>query len=149
MLERIKELRIEHNLTQKNISEILNVSRSVYNLWELEIETIPRERLLDLCKYYNVSLDYVFGFTNKKLYNNCNYNINKSVIGLRFKDFRKENKLTLTLLANILDTSPSTLHAYENTKNIIPVFFLYIICFKYRISADYLLGKVDSPKYLN
>ena len=38
---------------------------------------------------------------------------------------------------------------YEKGKYIIATTYLYQICKRYNISADYLLGKIDSPKYLN
>ena len=75
------------------------------------------------------------------------YNKDKSM--LRLKEFRKENKLTQEKLASILNTNKSVICGYEKGRYIIATPFLYQICKKYNISADYLLGKIDSPKYLN
>ena len=63
------------------------------------------------------------------------------------KSFRKEYKLTQLELANFIKTDKSTISKYETGKNIIATPFLYQICKTYNISADYLLGKIDSPKY--
>ena len=48
-----------------------------------------------------------------------------------------------------IKSQSSTISKIENGHNIIATPFLYQICKKYNISADYLLGKIDSPKYLN
>ena len=64
-------------------------------------------------------------------------------MGKRLKEFRNKNKLTQKVLASILGTSQSTIAEYERGTNIIATAFLYSICSKYHISADYLLGKTD------
>ena len=50
---------------------------------------------------------------------------------------------------NILNTVHPVISNYESGKFLIATPFLYTICKKYNISADYLLGKIDNPKYLN
>ena len=42
----------------------------------------------------------------------------------------------------------SALANYERGRNVIATSFLYTICTRYNISADYLLGKINNPKYL-
>ena len=68
--------------------------------------------------------------------------------GNRLKEFRKENKLTQTKLASILNTTQSVIADYERGRYFISTPFLYTICKKYNISADYLLGRIDNPKYI-
>ena len=67
--------------------------------------------------------------------------------GTRLKEFRKENKITQDKLASILNTNQSVIANYERGRTIIATPFLYTICKKYNISADYLLGKINTPKY--
>ena len=62
---------------------------------------------------------------------------------------RNKNKLTQSKLAEILNTNQSVIANYERGRTPVATPFLYTICKKYNISADYLLGKTDSPKYLN
>ena len=66
----------------------------------------------------------------------------------RLKEFRKENKLSQVKLSFLLNVAKGTIGNYETARSLIATPFLYTICKKYHISADYLLGKVDSPKYL-
>ena len=64
---------------------------------------------------------------------------------LTFTAFRKSQKLTQVKLASILNTVQPVIANYEKGKNLIATPFLYTICKKYNISADYLLGKIDEP----
>ena len=129
------------------MAEILNIKRSTYKEYELQNSIIPIFRLNGFCNYFNISIDYIFGLTNEKNYNNSLKEINKIISGQRLKSFRKEYKLTQLELANFIKTDKSTISKYETGKNIIATPFLYQICKTYNISADYLLGKIDSPKY--
>ena len=142
------ELRESIQLKQKDLAKLLNVDRSVYGRYEKEYQIMPIKHLNYLGNYYKVSLDYIFEFTNIYQYENTKLEINLEIMKNRLKEFRKENKLTQEKLAYILNTSQSTIADYERGKNIIPTPFLYTICKKYNISADYLLGKTDTPKYL-
>ena len=142
------ELRENNKLKQKDLSKLLNIDRSVYGRYEKEYQIMPIRHLNDLGNYYKVSLDYIFEFTDIYQYENTKSEINLEIMKNRLKEFRKENKLTQEKLAYILNTSQSTIADYERGKNIIPTPFLYTICKKYNISADYLLGKINEPKYL-
>lgn len=66
MYKRIKELRLENNLTQEDISKKLKISRGSYSLYESSKRKIPLKILLKLAKEYNTSIDYIVGNTDKK-----------------------------------------------------------------------------------
>ena len=144
----IKKLREEQNKTQQEIASILGIARQTYNHYEIQDSIIPLKHLNNLANYYNVSIDYIFDFTNLTNYPTPKNNIEKSLTSIRLKEFRKEHKITQEKLAKILNISRSTIAEYERGTNIIATPFLYTICKKFNISADYLLGKTDSPKYL-
>lgn len=65
--KRITDLRIDRDLTQKQIADILKCNRQVYGRYERGKREIPISMLISLAKYYNVSLDYITGQTDKKL----------------------------------------------------------------------------------
>ena len=146
--EKLKSLRERSGLTQSSLASLLNIDRSQYGKYENEYTTIPIKHLNTLCNYLEVSIDYVFDFSNLKQYKNMNCEINKIESGLRLKTFRKEWNITQTKLADFLNTSFSNVSAYERGVNILSTTYLYAICKKYNISAGYLLGKIDNPKYL-
>lgn len=65
-LKRIKELRIDHDLTQSFVAEMLYLQRRQYQRYENGETDTPNQILLMLADYYNVSLDYIFERTNTK-----------------------------------------------------------------------------------
>ena len=65
-LERIRNLREDKDLTQTDIAKILKCSQRVYSDYECGKVAISVENLMVLANYYDVSLDYLTGRTNKK-----------------------------------------------------------------------------------
>ena len=146
---KILNLRKEKNLNQYDIADILNISRSTYSMWESKNDLFPTKRLIDLCNYFNVSLDYLLDFTDIKTYKKTNPTLDLKLSGQRLKEFRKENKLTQDKLAKQLNIASTMIVEYEHGRYIISLSTLYGICSKYNLSADYLLGRINTPKYLN
>ena len=66
MITRIKDLREDNDLTQNDISKILNISQVAYSYYELGKRSIPIEILLKLADYYNTSVDYLIYRTDEK-----------------------------------------------------------------------------------
>lgn len=64
----IKELREDNDLSQKEIAKVLDIKQQVYSRYELGIRALPIEHLIALCKYYNVSADYVLGLDKGENY---------------------------------------------------------------------------------
>lgn len=62
--ERIKALREDNDLTQKELAFILNTDQSYYAKYENGRRPIPVDRIITLCKYYNVSADYILCLTD-------------------------------------------------------------------------------------
>ena len=140
---RVRYLREINNVTQKDVANYLNIEASHYGHLEIEYEIMPLKHLNNLCNYFNVSLDYIFEFTDIMQHEKNNKEIDKLEAGKRLKEFRKINKLTQVKLASILKTVHSVITNYENGKNLISTAFLYTICSKYNISADYLVAKIN------
>ena len=66
--KRIKDLRIDHDLYQKQIANLLKITRQQYGLYESGKRDIPIDLLIKLAYFYNVSIDYMVERTkNKKL----------------------------------------------------------------------------------
>lgn len=64
--QRIRDLREDADKTQEEIAKILNKQVTVYRRWENGDTEIPTHIVIELCKFYNVSADYILGFTNIK-----------------------------------------------------------------------------------
>jgi len=145
---KLKELRLEKNLSQREIANIIGIAQQTYNHYEVGENIIPLKHLNSLANYFDVSIDYILGLTEIRKYQNSIKEIDMIKSGNILKDFRKSNKLTQTKLASILNTFHTVVVDYEHGKNLIATPFLYTICKKYGVSADYLLGKIDGPKNL-
>ncbi|MCM1052833.1 MAG: helix-turn-helix domain-containing protein [Ruminococcus sp.] len=146
--ERLKELRETNELKQTQLADILSIKSGDYSQYEREYTIIPIKHLNSLCNYFNVSIDYIFNLTATLNYKDTSKDINKKLSGQRLKELRKEIKLTQKQFANLLNVSNTTISEYECGNNTIATPFLYTICTKYHISADYLLGRINNPKYL-
>ena len=60
---RLRELREDRDLLQKDIAEILNCTQVCYSRYELGKRDIPTDVLIRLSDYYSVSIDYILGQT--------------------------------------------------------------------------------------
>ncbi len=63
---RIKDLREDSDLTQKEIAELLHVRQNTYSQYENGQRQIPIECLITLARFYKTSVDYILGLTDIK-----------------------------------------------------------------------------------
>lgn len=64
--QRIQDLRTDADLSQRQLSEILHISQRSYSHYETGSRNIPIEMLIRLANYYDISVDYLVGRTDKK-----------------------------------------------------------------------------------
>jgi len=64
--QRLRDLREDQDLAQKEVAAILDITTQQYSLYELGRREIPYHHAITLAKFYKVSLDYIAGLTNKK-----------------------------------------------------------------------------------
>ena len=64
--ETIRNLRIDHNLTQQQIADMLHISQNTYSQYEIGKLSSPIDTLVALADFYGVSVDYLLGRTNIK-----------------------------------------------------------------------------------
>ena len=64
--QRIRDLREDADLTQREIGEAINVPQRTYAYYESGQRMVPPEVLCALADYYHVSVDYILGRTDKK-----------------------------------------------------------------------------------
>ena len=62
---RLKNIREDRDLTQATLGKLLNKSQQGYNHIEAGRAELKIDDLIKLCKYYNLSADYIIGLTNK------------------------------------------------------------------------------------
>ena len=66
ILKRLRDLREDHDITQKEIADVLGISQRYYSNLENGTRTISAETLIQIAEYYDVSLDYLCDRTNYK-----------------------------------------------------------------------------------
>ena len=64
MYQRIRDLREDNDLKQKEVADYLNCSQVCYSHYELGKRDIPTEVLIKLAKLYNTTTDYILGLTD-------------------------------------------------------------------------------------
>ena len=63
---RIKDLREDADLTQRELAEYLHIKQNTYSQYENGQRQLPIDVLIALAKYYGTSTDYMLGLTDEK-----------------------------------------------------------------------------------
>ncbi|MCM1227333.1 MAG: helix-turn-helix domain-containing protein [Clostridium sp.] len=64
--KRIRDLREDNDLYQRDLADYLNCSQVSYSRYELGTRDIPTDILISLSEFYNTSIDYLLGQTDEK-----------------------------------------------------------------------------------
>ena len=64
LYRRIRELREDKDLTQKELAAVLRCSQQVYSNYELGQRDLPTDILIKLALFYGVSTDYILGISD-------------------------------------------------------------------------------------
>jgi len=64
--KRLLDLREEKDLMQKQVAAKINVAQRTYSSYERGVRSIPIEALSKLADFYNTTIDYIVGRTNKR-----------------------------------------------------------------------------------
>lgn len=144
--ERMKDIRTYFGNTQKELADVLGVSRSTYAGWENGLDAIILPKLNDFCNYYGVSLDYICGLTNTKKYDIINDKIDKNVLGNNLKEIRTNNKHTQEKVANIINVDQSNYSKCELGKMYIHTYALIEFAKHYKVSIDWICGKTKDSE---
>jgi len=147
MLERLELVRKDNDHSQRIMASNLNVSKSTYARWETNEKIIPLTHLNNFCNLYNVSMDYITGRSKKKNYNNIKEDeLDIFLIANRIKLVRLEAGLTQKEFAEKINTTQSTICAYEKAKHLILTVFALDICRQNNLSLDWLCGRINNKK---
>ena len=63
---RLKDMREDHDLSQSDVAEYLNMKQPQYSRYERGLRDIPTDILINLAKLYKTSTDYLLGLTNNR-----------------------------------------------------------------------------------
>lgn len=65
-LNRLREIREDRDLLQKDIAKLLKTTQQYYSEYELGIRMMPLEKIDKLANFYNTSVDYLIGRTDER-----------------------------------------------------------------------------------
>ena len=63
--QRLRDMREDRDMTQAQIAELLGTAREQYNKYEMGRQEIPFHHVITLAEFYNVTIDYLAGLTDK------------------------------------------------------------------------------------
>ncbi len=138
--KRIQDTRIDNDITQKQMAEILNVSKYVYNNFESGRTKIPLNKIIEFADYFNLNLDYLLNLTDEKQY----YHYNKAKIqkiGKKLLKIRQELNLSQEKFGLLLGLPQRTYASYENNERPIPINILIKIAKQTGYSVDTILSR--------
>ncbi len=61
---RLKDLRVDNDLVQKQVADVLGIDQRVYSNYETGKREIPTRYVIKLADFYKTSTDYILGRTN-------------------------------------------------------------------------------------
>lgn len=61
--EILRELREDRDVKQETVAELLQTTQQYYSRYERGVHPLPIQHLITLCKFYNVSADYILGLS--------------------------------------------------------------------------------------
>lgn len=138
----LKFCREELEMTQKELGFVFGVSYKTISGWENNYDTIPLDKLVKFCNLYDFSMDYVVGLERKNIIYSKIPKLNKTIIGKKLREIRKELNLKQKDIANECGISQTTYSNYELGLYLIKTLTLYTICKNHNISMDYVCGRI-------
>lgn len=100
--ERIKNLREDKDLTQKQLADILFMQLTQYRRYETGEREIPLELAITLSKFYNVPIDYIAGISDKINTSDTDLTAEENELLINFRKLCSQDKKKLIEISKIL-----------------------------------------------
>lgn len=144
-MNRLKDLREDNDLRQKDFKDIFNLSKTGYAQYENEVNDIPTKRLCEFSNYYKTNIDYILGRSDIHTpYPKSN--ISRRDYQNRIKMLRKAENKNQTEMSKIINVTQSTYSKYELEKSDLSTDLLCKLADYYNTSVDFLLYNTDDAK---
>ena len=134
--QRLKELRKEKGLTQKELAEKVGTQQGVYTNWENGKREPKYDKVGELANELNTTSYYLLGFTDEKTI---------LLPAYRLKEIRTEKGLTIEQLSNIINVKKDLYEKWEKGEKFPSFFALNKLSKALGIRGEYLIG-VDNFK---
>ena len=138
---RVREVREDFDMSQKQAAAILKISPQQYQLYESGKREMPMHLFIKLADYYEVSIDYLAGI-DKNDYNE--YLTKQKEISFyyqKIRDIREDNDMNQQQVADILGITRQQYQLYESGKREMPMQHFITLAEHYGVTIDYLVGR--------
>ena len=135
---RLAFIRDSLEMYQKDMAEILGISKSQFSRWEVGDDIIPLKYLIKLCNLSKFSLDFALSISDDRTKLEEEITLNYINIGNKIKQIRTEKNLSQREFAKTLNTSHTTIYKCEKglEKNLTSI--LIDIAKNYNVSIDWI-----------
>ncbi len=143
----ISKIRSQKKLTQQKLADYLNVTLSVYKLYEASIRPMKIEELNQLSKYFKISLNTLLGLSSNLAPVKVT-NIDYKYLKFSLRYIRRRNRISQKQLAKDLNVSISSVANYEKHPEKLNASYLHLFAEHFQISVDYICGKTLKKEVL-
>lgn len=144
---KFREIRVNNDLRQIDVANVISISRGAYANIEAETANIKLKLLLKYCNAFNLNLDYVCNLTTIPTYQDLKKleSIDKNILAERLLIIEKEQRKASYEIATELGISNSTYSLYKSSSrdSIIQTLMLKHLAKTYGYSMDWLVGRSD------
>lgn len=135
--ERLNDLLVDNNLSRLQLAKILNISSTTINGYFNKNYYPELNIAINIAKYFNCSLDFLFGISDSEI----NTNTNRNSFFINLQQLIKENKTSIAKTFKNLNMSEYNYQRWK--KGQIPKTINLIQIVEYfNLSLDYLVGNV-------
>ena len=134
---RIRDLREDKDIPQKQVATYLMCDQSLYSKYERGERPVPLEIIVNLAEYYGTTVDYLVGLTDEGGPGQGPRKYEKVRL------LREEAGITREQAARLFHIPLKVYEGYENGSRPIPAQALCVMADHYKVSVDYLLGRTS------
>ncbi len=141
----LKKIRKANRLTQDDMANLLDCSRSAYNNWERKVNMLPLDKADQISLYFNISLSYILGLKPSETPNKDIKPMNYNTLLRNLEQLKGLHDQTYNDIAKYLKCKERTCQRYFNGNYKIPLDRLILLSKLYNIDLDTLCGKIEKP----
>jgi len=145
--EKLKYFREYFDVSQQELGNYLNVSKSTISHYERNDRDIPLRKLILISNYFQYSIDYILDFTNIPNYKDLKPNLDLDKTASRIKEICNDQNWTNVAFAKELNTTESNIRKYKTGKTLLLTSFALQLSNKYHYSMDWLTGRTETKYF--